>query len=684
MQAAATDNGIVISLSEQHAFPLETVFEFLHPNTIEDVLQQALLTAPMFTVRWRWNVSRALAILRFRGGRKVPAPIQRMLSEDLLASVFPDQVACAENLSGPIRIPDHPLVSETISNCLHEAMDLDGLRAILDGLEDGTIRRVAIDNPMPSVFSHEILNANVYAFLDDAPLEERRARAVELRGTLRTDATNGTGILDQSAIAQIAAEVWPDPRNADELHDALLTFVSAPPVSAWHAFFEELASDGRAFAVERAGAKFWTPAERLDAVDDIRLTIRGWMECLGPVTAAELAQRLALPPVDVRIALAALESEGQVFQGRYRMPAPDEIEWCNRRILARIHRLTIGRLRREIEPVTAAQFHQFLARWQHVAPGTQLHGADGVLQIVRQLQGFEIPASAWEPDVLSRRVAAYGAENLDDLCLSGEVAWARLSPHPAWTDPERRVRPTRIAPVSFFLREDTDWLIDPTFGLENISLSYAGREVFEALSVQGASFFADLVRAVHRLPSEVEDALWELTAAGLVTADGFENLRSLIDPKRRRGEGRGSQRRPRHAAGRWALIARSGANISQDERSRRFAKQLLLRWGVLFRDLLARESAAPPWRDLLPVLRRLEAQGEIRGGRFVAGFTGEQFARPEAIELLRAVRREAISELLEFAPADPLNLTGIILPGPRVSTLSVSSVSSHPQATVQT
>ncbi len=671
LQAAATDNGIVISLAEQHAFPLETVFEFLRASTVEDVLREALLTAPMFTVRWRWNASRALTIPRFRGGTKVPAPIQRMRADDLLASVFPDQVACAENLTGPIRIPDHPLVNETISNCLYEAMDVDGLKLVLEKLETGEIRRIAVENPLPSVFSHEILNANPYAYLDDAPLEERRARAVQLRGSTRTDVAEG--ILDPAAIDEVAAEVWPDPRDADELHDALLTFIAGPEIPEWRHWFSELAESGRAFTLLRGGKEFWIATERRDVIDDTVATVRGWMECLGPITATALADRLALDPGDVRIALGTLESQGQIFQGHYRSKAPDEIEWCNRRILARIHHLTLGRLRREIAPVTAAQFHQFLLRWQHVAPNTQLHGADGALQIVRQLQGFEIPAAAWEESVLKRRIAEYEPENLDDLCLSGEVAWARLSPHPALADAERHVRPTRIAPISFFQREDTDWLIDPSFGLvETVGLSHAAREVYDSLAARGASFFTDLVRDTKRLPSEVEDALWELTAGGLVTADGFENLRALIDPKRRRGEGRGMRARPRHAAGRWALVTRSAVVIAPDDRTKRFAEQLLLRWGVLFRDLLARETVSPPWRDLLPVLRRMEAQGEIRGGRFVQGFTGEQFARPEAIDLLRAVRRAHNDDdvAIEVAPADPLNLVGIILPGARVSALS--------------
>ena len=674
LQAAATDNGIVLSLNEQHAFPLEAVFEFLRPGTVEGVLREASLASPMFAARWRWNAMRSLAILRYNGGRKAPPPVLRMRSEDLLAAVFPDQAACAENLSGPPRIPDHPLVNETIANCLHEAMDLEGLRAVLEGLEDGSIRRAAIDNAAPSVFSHEILNANPYAFLDDAPLEERRARAVQLRSTLRTDVSDGVGVLDPEAIERISAEVWPDPRDADELHDALLTLVVAPAVREWRPWFEELAASGRASAARRDGNEFWFATERHDSLGDSLAIVRGWMECLGPVTAGDLAARLWLSAEDVRIALASLGAEGAVFQGRYRTPPTEDTEWCNRRILARIHRATLGRLRREIGPVTAEQFHQFLCRWQHAHPGTQLHGADGVLQIVRQLQGFEIPASAWEPEILRSRIAHYEPEDLDDVCLSGEVTWARLSPHPALAGVDRRVRPTRVAPIAFFLREDAGWLsqAQPAAGVRDI-LSHAGREVLDALSANGASFFGDLARLTRRLPSEVEEALWELTAAGLVTADGFENLRALIDPKRRRGEGRGRRSRPRHSAGRWALVAPAGATVDPQERRQRFARQLLLRWGVLFRDLLARESVAPPWRDLAPVLRRMEAQGEIRGGRFVAGFTGEQFALPEALDLLRAVRRAegAGGPRIAASPADPLNLAGVILPGPRVISIAV-------------
>jgi len=698
LQAAATDNGIVLSLGEQHSFPLDIVFEFLRPETVEDVLTQALLDAPMFTARWRWNASRALAILRFSHGGRVPAPIQRMRADDLLAATFPDQAACAENLTGPPRIPDHPLVRETIRNCLHEAMDLTGLIAVLAGIRNGVIRTSAIDTPEATPFSHEILNANPYAFLDDAPLEERRALTVQLRRTMRTDFVEGAGALDPDAIVQVAAESWPVVRDPDELHEALLTLITVPPIPEWEPFFAPLVAAGRAATMDLGHQSFWTPAERstiaLAVHSDATLAppidfpasrpeteeacaaeiLRGWFESGGPYRAAELSSRLAMPRAMVDAALAQLEAEGQILRGQFTWDRPpglsaaNEPEWCHRRLLARIHRLTIGRLRREIEPVTTSDFVRFLHRWQHVAPGAQLHGADGVLHIIKQLQGYEISAAAWESEILPSRVAHYSPEFLDQLCLSGEAMWGRLSPHPAFDREDdgrmHRVRPTRVAPLTLFLREDAEWLLAGPQPAPDASLSHPAREVLAELQQRGASFFPELARATGRLASEVEDALWELVAAGLVTADGFENLRALVDPKRRRGEGRGRMARPRHAAGRWALLRRTGTSSSEISPSS-FARQLLQRWGVVFRDLAARETLAPPWRDVLVELRRMEARGEIRGGRFAQAFLGEQFALPEALDLLRAVRRAGESGgLPEVAPTDPLHLTGILLPAP--------------------
>ncbi len=791
LQAAATDNGLVISLAEQHSFPLEVVFRFLHPETVEDVLTQAMLPSPMFGARWRWNASRSLAILRFAGGKKVPPPILRMRSDDLLAAVFPDQVACAENLSGEIRIPHHPLVDETIRDCLHEAMDIDGLRDLVAGIEDGTVATHAIDTAEPSPLGHEILNANPYAFLDDAPLEERRARAVQLRRTLGDDGGE-MGALDEAAIREVADEAWPVVRDPEELHDALLTLILVPPRDAWREWFASLADTGRATTLTGpppgppasrpaqgppastpapgppasrpapgppasrpapAPPTFWVATERLrtarlvhpaaavdpdppdidqptpDTADAAVVEIlRGWLDSVGPMTAPALAATLAIPEDRITAALTRLEGEGQVLRGRFTAAGRAEgapTEWCNRRVLARIHRLTLGRLRREIEPVTSADLVRFLARWQRLSDGTRLHGAAGLLQVIQQLQGCEVSAAAWERDVLAARMAKYDPEMLDQLCLSGEVMWGRLSPHPAFESRNggengeaaggraRRVRPTRVAPVALFLREDLDWLLPPGGHREDAHppvLSHPAQAVLDALQRRGASFLRELVQETRRLPSEVEDGLWELVAAGLVTADGFDNLRALTNPKRRRGEGRFRAARPRHTAGRWALLApgRTGAQAgtaagaeagasagdpgaqpdraAERERADAFARQLLLRWGVVFRDLVRRETLMPPWRDLLASLRRMEARGEVRGGRFVAGFVGEQFARPDAVELLRIVRRDGgridQGRGVRVAAADPMNLAGIVTPGARVSTLSGEMVELLPPAPV--
>ena len=674
LQAAATDNGIVLSLTDQHAFPLDVVFEFVKSASAEQTLTQALLPAPMFAARWRWNATRALAILRFSGGRKVPPQLIRMRADDLVAAVFPDQAACPENLTGPIEIPDHVLVRETLSNCLHEAMDLDGFLEILREIENGTLATVAIDTPEPSVFCHEILNANPYAFLDDAPLEERRTRAVALRRTTRDDA-DGTGILDPAAIAQVAAESWPVVRDTDELHDALTTLIVVPPVAQWADWFEELVSQRRAFVILSAvegGQKYWTCAERLEIAREaydapspareeaVTEILRGWLESSGPMTVAEMAERLSTDGEAITAALLRLETQGQVLRGRFTAAAQSE-QWCNRRVLARIHRLTIGRLRREIEPVTAAQYMAFLQRWQHVTPTSRLHGVDGTLQIVRQLEGYEIPAVAWEGQILPARIAGYKPEYLDRLCYAGDIMWGRLSPHPAMELREaaesRRVRPTRLAPIALFLRANADELI--VRRQSNVeALSHAAHEVFEQVERLRAPFFAEIVRAVKRLPSEVEEALWQLVAAGLVTADGFDALRSLSDAKRRLGE-KGLRARPRSSSGRWTLLPATAEAIAPDA----FARRLLARWGVVFRDVTARESIAPRWREVLLALRRMEARGEIRGGRFVTGFVGEQFALPEAIDALRAVRRTGASiETLPLGAYDPLNLAGIITP----------------------
>jgi ATP-dependent Lhr-like helicase len=720
LQAAATDNGIVISLGEKHSFPLASVFGFLQSRTLREVLLPAVLQAPMFMTRWRWNVSRALVLLRFSHGKKVPPQIQRMKAEDLLGAVFPDAMACQDNMIGERtrQIPDHPLVRETLRDCFTEAMDLDGLTALLKQIESGVISCVAVDTPVPSPFSHEILNANPYAFLDDAPLEERRARAVEMRRTLPAQLAGEVGALDPAAIEEVQRESWPVVRDPDELHDALLTLFWLPveEVQGWAMHLPRLIEEGRAVELnvrsEAQEVRGWVATEHRDQMESMLTsgdeaatdaTVLGWMESIGPTTALELAARLHLPSDSIHGSLLRLESSGQILRGQFRphsalstqhseLAGAGAPEWCHRRLLARIHRLTIGKLRKDVEPVTAAEFMRFLFQWQHVAPGARLHGEAGLLDIVAQLAGFEAAASAWEPHLLRTRLAKYEPELLDRLCLSGAVSWGRLSPHPRLAPggdlARRRINPTSVAPISLFPREESEWLMSVfhdnagSHGPDPCAqLSHVAQDLLRTLQERGASFFADLVRMANHLPAEVEDGLWELVAAGLVTADGFDNLRALMDPRRRLAEGRARTRRPRHTAGRWSLLqtvvshrssapAQHSAPSTQHFPAEAVARQLLRRYGIVFRDLLARESLMQSWRDVLVQYRRMELQGEIRGGRFVSGFTGEQFALPEAVESLRAARKQSesgtASHDIKLSASDPLNLVGIILPGPRV------------------
>jgi ATP-dependent Lhr-like helicase len=725
LQAAATDDGINISLAEQHSFPLADVFRFLHPTSVEEVLEQAVLASPIFTARWRWDASRALVLQRFQGGKKVPPPIQRMRADDLLASVFPDAAACPENLEAQPRIPGHPLVREVMKDALTEAMDTEGLKQVLAQVLNGAIRCIAVDTPVPSQFSHEILNANPFAYLDDAPLEERRARAVEMRRMLPEAVLSEVGGLDPDAIAEVRAESWPDVRDADELHDVLQTLFALPEIptsdepqdtalkssvqkslTEWRKFFEELAAQGRAalavvsdrpywVAAERAKsfaqlfpeARFTTPVAEVESQahsreDVLHAMVTGWIEHSGPVTVRLLAGVLGLAQAELEKTLLRIEAGGAVLRGKFTEHSNGETEWCERRLLARIHRLTLGRLRREIQPVTAAQFMRWLFRWQHVAPGTQLPGQQGTLEVLRQLQGYEAPANTWEHHILARRILGYDPKVLDQLCFSGAVGWGRLSPHPAMladsSERGRRVTPTSVAPIAFFARDDADWLSFPRRELsaeEQPGLRPSARDVLQFLRQHGASFFADIVRGTRKLKAEVETALWELVAIGFITADGFDNLRALIDPKRRAGQGSGRSARPRDSVGRWSLLL-PGDPVNHAEQMEAICWMLLRRYGVVFRELLTRESILPRWREVLVALRRLEDRGEIRGGRFVSSFLGEQFALPVAVESLRACRTEpATGEVITISAADPLNLAGILVPGEKIPAISGRFVS---------
>jgi ATP-dependent helicase Lhr and Lhr-like helicase len=710
LQAAATEDALLLSLGPQHSFPLDTVFKFLHPDSVEDILVQALLDAPMFGTHWRWNATIALAIARSRNGRKTPPQIQRMQSEDLLAAAFPHAVACLENIPGDREVPDHPLVRQTIDDCVHEVMDLELLTTVLKKIHSGEIKYVARDLPEPSPLTHEILNARPYAFLDDAPAEERRTLAVYTRRAFEPSSADDLGTLDPAAIERVRDEAWPDPRDPDELHDALMTSgflteiegISGRDGVSWNSWFQELKSAGRADRVMLTdGQALWVATERLDELrraggqadsgtptreDSVRELLRGRLGIVGPVTTSQLAASLNVTESDADIALAALEAEGMVLRGQFspRNGAPATLEWCDRRLLARIHRYTLNKLRAEIEPASPADFMRFLFAWQRVDASEHAAGLEGLASVIAQLDGFEIPAAAWEPEVLPARVAEYDPALLDTLCMMGRVAWGRAGGRAEG----RTGGPIRSTPVALFLRENlADWLRGNHESESQLS-SYADI-VKQALEQRGASFFHELTAVFGLLPTQVEQGLAELAGLGLVTSDSFAGLRALITPSSKRKPLSGATRRYRTApvgietAGRWSLLGgmavrRNGGNPEASDDlippyrptavpPELFAKTLLRRYGVVFKRLLAREAGTPPWRELLMVYRRLEARGEIRGGRFVTGMSGEQFALPEAVGQMRAIRRlEPAGQLIALSAADPLNLTGIVTPGDRV------------------
>ncbi|HTW38283.1 MAG TPA: DEAD/DEAH box helicase [Steroidobacteraceae bacterium] len=714
LQAAATEDSIVLSLTTAHSFELADAARYLRSATVRALLTQAVCGAPMFTTRWRWVAAIALALPRFRGGRRVPPQIARMQAEDLLAGVFPDQVACAENLTGELEIPEHPLVAQTLRDCLEEAMDIEGFEALLAGLERSAIRVVARDSTEPSPLALEVLAARPYAYLDDAPLEERRTQAVMSRRWLDPDSAADIGRLDAEAVARVREEAWPDAASADELHDALtwLGFLTAEEIArngTWVPLIEALLGEGRVvrvrvesstnggaanpheltLAAERrelgealycAGA--FTPAvptlpacgpvSREQALIEL---VRGRLEGLGPTPVLALSTSLGVPMGEVEAALAALEGEGFALRGRF-SPGTEADEWCERRLLARIHRYTVKRLRAEVSPVEAREFLRFLAEWQHVTPETRMQGPDAVAPILSQLEGFEAPAAAWESHLLPARIAEYEPAWLDEQCRAGRFVWVRLAARGG--DPARRASPVRATPIVLLARRNARFwaaLADPP---REEHLSAGALAVSECLSEHGACFFDDLVDATRLLPAQVEEALAELVAFGLVNSDSFAGLRALLAPAERRGRGRGT-RRLRGAlygmadSGRWALV-RSAASAERGEALEHVVRTLLKRWGVVFFRLLTREAAwLPPWREVLMCCRRLEARGEIRGGRFVAGFSGEQYAAPEAIGLLREVRRRAGSgerEAVSVSAADPLNLVGILTPGARLAALT--------------
>jgi ATP-dependent Lhr-like helicase len=708
LQAAATEDNIVLSLTTAHSFELGEVRHYLHSASLRPLLIEALLDAPMFITRWRWVAGVSLALPRFRGGKKVPPQLARMNAEDLIASVFPDQIACAENLVGEREIPDHPLVRQTIADCLGEGMDVAGLERLLRGIESGAIAVVTRELTEPSPLAHEVLSARPYAYLDDAPLEERRTQAVMSRRWLAPEEAADLGRLDAEAIARVRAEAWPEAADADELHDGLvwLGFLGADEVQpGWNDWLAALARDRRVARLALPEVVIWIAAERLpqfrqlwpdarlepaiaapegrpgEASPDSALVeiLRGRLEGLGPVTQAALAAPLGLAADDVTAALAALEGEGFAMRGRFTPGAASE-EWCERRLLARIHRYTVKRLRAEIEPVAARDFLRFLLSWQKVETDTRMDGPDALEAVIAQLEGFEAPAGAWETEILPARLAKYDPAWLDDLCLAGRVAWARLKPrNPRANGGERSAAPVRTTPITLLARRHAALWTRLSPAVDTAQPSPRAQAVVDCIRAQGASFFDELVDGTGLLRPQVEEALAELVALGLVSSDSFAGLRALLVPAERRKSS--GQRRRRGVsfdmedAGRWALARRTrpdAATAADAEAIEHLAHSLLRRYGVVFWRLLEREADwLPPWRDLLRVYRRLEARGDIRGGRFVAGFAGEQFALPEAVGLLREVRRRPEGgALVSLSGADPLNLAGILTPGPKLASLT--------------
>ena len=716
LQAAATEDAIVLSLSTSHSFPLADVARYLHSSSAREVLVQALLDAPLFGARWRWNATNALALPRFSGGRKVAPQLQRMKSEDLLASVFPDQVACLENIVGEREVPDHPLVAQTLRDCLDEAMDTQGWLRLLRGIESGEVRVEARDLAAPSALAAEALQARPYAFLDDAPLEERRTQAVQSR---RVDpgSADDLGRLDPAAIDAVREQAWPQVRDADEMHEALsgLGVVTATEAAAgpdWPQWLAQLAADRRAARLveagltEPGGEDLWIAAERLEqfaplyprrslqpsiqapadcAVPDwqrepaVRELVRARLSGLGPTTLAVLAASLQLPRGEIAAALLALQQEGYVMQGRFSADAAED-EWCERHLLARIHRYTLGRLRREIEPVSARDYARFLFAWQRLDEDSRASGAEALGGVLGQLEGYEAPAIAWESELLAARVRDYQPGWLDEECSAGRTLWTRLRPSatgaggpaslrstPILLLPRRSAGPwTRLA-----ARDDADAADD--------ALGSRARKVLDYLAGNGASFFDEIADGTRLLATELETALAELVGRGRIHCDSYSGLRALLVPASRRltAPSRRRGRLPLYGirdAGRWTLLRRPAEVVPEQAAAARreavehVARTLLRRYGVVGWRILEREAAwLPPWRELSRVYHRLEARGEIRGGRFVDGLSGEQFALPEAIGLLRETRRRPHDDrLLVVAASDPANLLGTVLAGERI------------------
>ena len=714
LQASALEDSIVLSLGPTHSFALEEVQHYLKSASARDVLTQALLDAPMFGTRWRWNATASLAVRRMNSGRKVPPQFQRSDAENLLTVVFPDQLACAENLVGEREIPDHPLVAQTLHDCLHDTMDVNGFEQLLARIEAGEVEVTTRDLAAPSPLSYAILNARPYAFLDDGAAEERRTKTVSTQPLMDLQTAQDIGKLDPQVIAQVREDAWPEIRDADELHDALVVhgFLTARE-APFPEFAETLAQQRRISRFRTpAGATFIVAAERLHeflavfpspalspaieptsgdqpASDEaLREIVRSRLELLGPVTADELAASMGMNGDAVLPALLQLEVEGAVMRGAF--TAAGVAEWCDRRLLARIHRGTRDKRRAEFQPVPPAQFMRFLFRWHQLDTSDgdeRREGEGGLVDVLRQLEGHAAPVSAWEEDLLTARINDYTPAMLDKLCAVGRMAWWRPTLRQAQGEragqaqderAPRKTGPIRGTPVLLCERDAlTHWQQAAGAAVaDEAALSGNAGQVLDALRTHGASFFADLQHDARLLGTQVEQALAELVAHGLVTCDSFAGLRALVMPEDKRNKLRRKRgaHDPMDDAGRWSLTRRArpapdvpGALAAPHVEH--IARVLLRRYGVLFRKLLEREDGLPPWRELYYVLRRLEARGEVRGGRFVSGFSGEQFALPDAAVALRRTAKAPGHERVAISAVDPLNLAGILTPGDKVARL---------------
>ncbi|MGH8427202.1 MAG: DEAD/DEAH box helicase [Gammaproteobacteria bacterium] len=681
LQAAADDNALVLSLGATHSFPLAEVADYVKARDARALLAQAVLAAPMFPARWRWVGATALALARRRGGKRVPAPFQRADAEDLIALVFPDQLACQDNLAGEREVPDHPLVAQTMTECLDELMDTDGLEALLAAREAGVIEIVTRDLPEPSPLARGIANARPWAFLDDGAAEERRTRAIAPeRAGLWAESLTAP---EPAALARLRAEAWPEMRSAEDLADALaiLGFVTAAEGNAADAeqAFVELAAAGRAAVFETPDAEtLWVAAERLpellavfpqarfeppimlpavgtlEADEALRALLRSRLEGLGPTTAEVLAKPLGLTPERIEASLIVLEAGGGIMRGHFDPAATGE-SWCDRHLAARLARFQMERRRREARPVSPSAFQRFVLDWQGI--GGESRGTEALAGVLERLAGFALPAGLWESEILPARLAEYRREELDALVAGGRYIWARLAPALG----AARAGSLAQVPLAFASRATLgQWLV--AAGPAPLPTDAAPRAVEAALAGRGALFWQDLLEATALLPSVLEEALTTLMRAGRVSADHAAALRWLMRPAHRR--------RPEQLAGggRFGLLPRPAEAAAWTfERVEFSARVLLARYGVIFRALAARESLMPPWRELLRACWRLEARGEIRGGRFVAALAGEQFALPEALAPLARAEREADDGERIVCAADPASLNGIFLPSVKLA-----------------